>query len=153
MNKAFKPDAPPQLQKAVLKGMGSLVLKIRGNVESMRMELLNPINNQEREVLDSINRSYQEIHYANSIVTGHLSSIVKVHETQAELLESIGVKRDLRTTIGKSLSTASEKISGLIDTSGSMESKLSRAEEKAKQIKGVVSELRDKLSKKLGGDE
>ena len=60
INVAFNTDASPQLQDAVLKGMESMVTSIRSDIESMRMELLEPLELQELEVLSSIDQSYQQ---------------------------------------------------------------------------------------------
>lgn len=116
INAAFKPDATPKLQENVLKGMAIMVDKIRQDVEAMRGELLYPLKAQEKEVTGSIDRAYQQIHYANSIVTGHLSSVAKVHETQADLLDKIGVERDIRKDIGDTLARASERIGTIVET-------------------------------------
>jgi len=145
INAAFKPDASPQLQAAVLKGMGSMVRKIRADVESMRKELLDPLDAQETEVLGSIDRAYQQLHYANSIVTGHLSAVVKVHETQAELLQAIGVERDLRKEVGENLAKASDKIGALVEAAEKADVKLDKVEENARKLKEAVSELKKKL--------
>lgn len=145
INAAFKTDASPQLQDAVLKGMGSMVSKIRVDVESMRKELLVPLNAQEAEVLGSIDRAYQQLHYANSIVTGHLSSVAKVHETQAELLQAIGIERDLRKEVGDNLAKASDKIRDLVEAAEKTDAKLETTEENARKLKEAVSELKKNL--------
>jgi len=145
INAAFKTDASPQLQDAVLKGMGSMVSKIKADVESMRRELLGPLNAQEAEVLGSIDRAYQQLHYANSIVTGYLSSVVKVHETQAELLQAIGIERDLRKEVGDNLAKASDKIGDLVEAAEKADAKLDMAEESARKLKEAVSELKKNL--------
>lgn len=147
INAAFKSDAPPQLQDAVLKGMGIMVQKIRNDVETMRQELLDPLDAQEAEVLDSIDRAYQQLHYANSIVTGHLSSVRKVHETQAEMLNAIGVDRDLREQVGKNLSIASVKIADLVKAAEKSDAKLEKAEETAQKIKDEITKIKQRLAK------
>jgi hypothetical protein len=147
INAAFKSDAPPELQDAVLKGMEIMVSKIRADVESMRNELLDPLDTQEAEVLGSIDRAYQQLHYANSIVTGHLSSVVKVHDTQAELLEAIGIERDLRKDVGDNLAKASDKIGDLVEAAEKADAKLDMAEENAQKLKEAVSELKKNLEK------
>lgn len=149
INSAFKPDAPQGLQDKVLRGMEIMVRKIRADVESMRRELLDPLHAQEAEVLASIDRAYQQLHYANSIVTGHLSSVAKVHETQAELLQAIGVEKDLRKEVGENLAEATEKIGDLVDAAEKADAKLDSAEENARKLKEAVSEL----TGKLGGDQ
>ena len=63
---AFGADASPGLQESVLAGMGSMIEKINERSESMRRELLDPLDDQEEEVLGSIDRAYQQLHYANS---------------------------------------------------------------------------------------
>lgn len=146
INAAFSSDASPKLQNAVLKGMGLMVSKLRNDIESMRNQLLDSVNLQEKELLASIDRSYQQLHYANSIVTGHLSSVVKVHNTQAELLESIGVERDLRSYVGEHLAGASDKISKLIEKAEKADNKLDKAEENVIKIKQVLDKLNAKLS-------
>ena len=149
---AFNTEASPELQETALKAMGLLVTKIHADVDTMRKELLDPLNDQETEVLKSIDQAYQQIHYANSIVTGHLSSVVKVHETQAELLKTIGVERVLRQEVGESLAEASEKIGTIVEAASTADDKLSKAEEQLQKLKNTLSELEKKLIKKRKED-
>ncbi|MCI0508168.1 MAG: hypothetical protein L0Z73_18990 [Gammaproteobacteria bacterium] len=146
INAAFSDRGSPQLQEAVLKGMGIFVFKIRQDVESMRTVLLNPINQQETEVLSSIERAYLQLHYANSIITGHLSSVVKVHDTQSENMDAMGMEQDLRTTIGTALSGTTEKIADLVEESTQADEKLSKVEENAEKLKNTINEFKSKVS-------
>ena len=93
-----------------------------------------------------IGRAYQQLHYANSIVTGHLSSVRKVHDTQAELLNAIGVDRDLRKEVGENLSKASDKIADLVKAAEKADAKLAQAEETAQKIKDEVSKIKERLT-------
>jgi len=147
INAAFKPDASQKLQDDVLRGMGRMVSKLRTDVESMRKELLDPLNAQEAEVLGSIDRAYHQLHYANSIVTGHLSSVVKVHETQAELLEAIGIERDIRKEVGNNIAKASDRIGNLVETAEKADAKFEMVEENVQKLKDAVSELKNNLKK------
>ena len=144
---AFKPEAPPELQNTALRAMDILIKKIHADIESKRQELLDPLNAQEDEVLGSIDRAYQQLHYANSIVTGHLSSIVKVHEAQAELLQSIGVERDLRKVVSEGLAETSDKIGSLVEAAENVDNKIGVAEGNADSLKNAIMELGDKLKK------
>jgi hypothetical protein len=148
INASFKPGASEKLQSSVLKGMGLLVNKVRNEVEKMRSDLLNPLNKQEAEALGSINRAYQQMHYANSIVTGHLSSILKVHEAQSDLLAEFGVERDLRKGIGEKVASVSVKITSLVDNAETIDNKLESAESTAAFLKSTISELTSTLTKK-----
>lgn len=143
INAAFEPDAPAQLQANVLAGMGLMVSRIQADIESKREELLSPLNAQEAEVLGSIDRAYDQLHYANSIVTGHLSSVAKVHETQADLLAAIGVERDLRTQVAGKLASAADDIDKLVAGAEKAENRLDQAEENAKKLKRLVEGMLD----------
>jgi hypothetical protein len=114
INNAFRPEASETLQRQVLESMGTMVSLIRDDVESMRHELLDSIDQQENVVLDAIDRNYAQIIYSNSIVTGYLSSVAKVHDAQNEILNAIGLEADLSELIGKKLASASDKIAGFV---------------------------------------
>jgi hypothetical protein len=142
---ATKPDAPAALQNGVITGMGLLMSGLRADIESMRQELLDPLDAQETQVIGSIDRSYQQIHYANSIVTGHLSSIVKVHDAQAEVLQAIGVDRDLRREVGENLAFASDKIGSLVESAQKVDTSLAMVEGSAGELRLAVDSLRLRL--------
>lgn len=142
MNAAFKPGAPSQLQSGVLVGMSALVESIREDVEQMRTELLAPLEQQEAEVTASVDRAYQQIHYANSIVTGHLASVVKVHDAQGQVLDAIGLQRDLGEDVHKGLAEASSRIAGYVEAADDAGQK---ADEVAAKLKVVIGELQTRL--------
>lgn len=143
INEAFKPDSSSELQDAVLKGMESMITNIRSDIESMRKELLDPLEGQESEVLSSIDQSYQQLHYANSIVTGYLSSVAKVHDTQVDLLEKVGVDQD---QLGGDLARTSEKIRSLVEKSQKAEKKGELLLENTEKLKNAIKELKSKLN-------
>jgi hypothetical protein len=148
---AFAPDASPGRQEVALKAMEILVRTIRADIESLRSQLLDSLELQEAEVLGSIDRAYQQLHYANSIVTGHLASVVSVHEAQAEMLQALGVDRDLRKVVGEGVAHASERIADVVDKAQTADDRLAHVEENAGDLKNAIKELQQKL--KLNGKE
>ncbi len=102
------------LQKQVLEKLGVLVSGIEQDIEDMRRELLQPLEAQRAEVIGSIDRNYQRIHYANSVVMGHLSTVVKVHDAQEEALNAIGIE-GLREKAGTSLARTSNQVGELVN--------------------------------------
>ncbi|SMO58469.1 hypothetical protein [Fodinibius sediminis] len=142
---ASKPDTSPELQRSVRKGMNIMIQRLQRDLQSMRNELLEPLNNQEQEVLGSIDRAYQQLHYANSIVTGHLSSVRKVHDTQDELLESMGVERNLRTKVARQIANTSTKIEALVASGENMDERLDKAEQTSQAIKKAIEKLGENL--------
>jgi len=142
---SVEPDAPSELQSSVLQGMSIMVRRLHEEIESMRRELLEPLELQEQEVLGSIDRAYQQLHYANSIVTGHLSSVRKVHETQSDLLESIGVERDLRSEVAGQLANTSSRIESLIQSGENINARVDSAEQTSKELMEAIQELGNNL--------
>ncbi len=146
INNAFKDGADPGLQRNVVTAMSIFVRSIRKDVEAMRKELLDPVEAQEAQVHGSIDRAYQQLHYANSIVTGHLASVVKVHEAQAELLDSFGVERDLRKDISTNLAKAAGEINKLVEKAEKTSKNFDKAKEHAAKIKAAVKDLKKKIN-------
>jgi hypothetical protein len=139
INSAFKPEATEQLQRNVYSGMGIMFSVIREDVEAQRKELLDQLNEQESSLLLAIDRNYSQIIYGNSIVTGYLSSVVKVHDAQNEILKALGVDKDLSTVIGKRLAEASDKVSDLVQKSESANTKISDIESSINKLKSAIS--------------
>lgn len=106
----FTEDASTKQQERALGAMKVLVSNVTKSVERQRKLLLDNLNGQENELLKSTNRSYLAIHQANSIVTGHLASVVKVHDAQENLLNEVGIEADIDEYIATKLAKASDEI-------------------------------------------
>lgn len=135
---ASREDSTGQSQKDAFEKLKFFHLIIHEEVEDYRKLKLAPVQEQYQSVLSGINASYDQIHYANSIVTGHLASVVKVHDSQNEILEKLDLK-DLRTTVGSNVSTISEQISELTfkakEKQDDLEKIVTKFEEVADKIK------------------
>ena len=140
MHKAVKQPDDNQAQKNTLPYMQSFLEIVREEIELFRKELLDPVIEQEKELLAAIDRSYNQIHYANSIVTGHLASIVKVHDAQDEVLKEFGVE-GLREEVGTTLANTSRKISEITDQAEKLDVKMAGMENKIKDWKDEYNKL------------
>ncbi len=143
---ALKVGAASEDQALAFRAIRIFMQMLRDDVENLRKELKAPLDEQEAEVLGSIDRAYQTIHYANSIVTGHLASVVKVHEMQSQLLGAAGIDKDLPQIIGISLSKASDKIGAIVGTAEAADEKLGNVMQNAADIKTALNELKDNLN-------
>lgn len=132
-SKATQPEAPAELQVKTQQAFTIFTRAIQEDVDKMRADLIAKIDVKEREVLGAIDRAYLQIHYANSIVTGHLSSILSVHDAQEELLKTAGIETDLRELVGNKLSKTSAEIQHLVETSEQMEGKVDEVRDKLKE--------------------
>ncbi|MEZ8335859.1 MULTISPECIES: hypothetical protein [Vibrio] len=117
ISKGLSASSSSKQQELAIGAMEVLVSQVTQSVDRQRKLLLDNLNGQERDLLASTNRSYLAIHQANSIVTGHLSSIAKVHETQNELLSEIGIETDVNNFIATKLAIASDEIAELTNKS------------------------------------
>jgi len=134
---ASKDDPSGKKQKDSFKKIEFFLQIIQKEVESYRKLKLKPVKEQYASVLKSINSSYEQIHYANSIVTGHLASVVKVHDSQNEILEKLDLK-DLRVNVGTGNAGVSEKIGELVQ----------KAKGGEDDLNSIVSKFDDLLKKK-----
>ena len=132
---ASRTDTSGQAQKDALQKLQDFHLIIHEDVENYRKLQLKPVQDQYQTVLTNVNQSYEQIHYANSIVTGHLASVVKVHDTQSELLEKLDLG-NFNTNISKKIADRSDKISELII-------KAKTSDEKLQKIISTFEELSD----------
>ncbi len=140
INKAVKHPDDNQAQKNTLQYMQVFLEVVRGDIESFRKEMLKPVINQEKELLSAIDRSYYQIHHANSIVTGHLASIVKVHDAQDAVLKEFGAE-GLRKEIGTTLAETSRKVSEITDQAKKLNVKMADMENKIEDWKAKFKEL------------
>jgi len=104
---------------------------VRGDIESFRQEQLSFVIEQEQKLLSAIDRSYNQIHYANSIVTGHLSSITQVYDAQDQILREFGIE-GLRKDVGETLAETSRKVSEYTDQAKKIDENLDETEKKIK---------------------
>lgn len=119
LDAAIKNPNDPDVRKDAVDAMDVFLQVVRAEVESYRKERLAPVLAQEQDLLSAIDRSYNQIHYANSIVTAHLASVVKVHEAQEELLNQFGIE-GLRKEIGQKLANTSNMVAEFVETARSV---------------------------------
>ena len=108
--------------------------EVRRNIEQFRRDRLDLVIQQETELLARIDSAYMQLHYANSIVTGHLASIVEVHDAQEQILSELGV-RGLRERVGTRLAEASNKIAELVEEGRRLEVTANGAAAKIEELK------------------
>lgn len=130
---ASQPDSTGKKQKEAFQKIEAFLQIIHEEVESYRKLKISPVKDQKQKVLANIQESYDRIHYANSIVTGHLASVVKVHDTQNEILEKFELK-DIRKKVGVEIAGVSDEIGGLIQKAKDGESKLDEVVSKFEEL-------------------
>jgi hypothetical protein len=137
IEKASRQSSTGSAQKEALDKIKIFLLEITNEVESFRKDQLKPVKEQYTTLLTNLNQAYDQIHYANSIVTGHLASVLKVHDTQDEILAKLNLT-NFRTTVGKGLSDLSEEIGTLTNL----------AKEKNQNIDDIVKKFKELINSK-----
>jgi len=126
---ASQPDPTGVKQKESMQKIEAFLQILQEEVESYRKARTYPVKAQQQTILDNIRESYERIHYANSIVTGHLASVVKVHDTQNEILKELDLE-NLREKVGVKVSDISDDIGELIREARDKEDKLNEIVDK-----------------------
>src|SRR5574341_67753 len=108
-------------------------------IEKYRKELLQHIENQETEVLLALDDTYQKLQNANAIVTGHLASIKKVEDAQADLLKRAGLENYRKEFIDKTI-LVSDKLAKLTAQAQNADKKID-VEKLAEEIKTVIDKF------------
>lgn len=137
LEKAITEAATGQNQDVLIKRFDSVITRIRKDVEQTRKELLAPVQSAREDTLTKIQAAYSQVQLGNNIVTGYLSSLVKITDTQNELLAKAG------------LSDVRDKLStGMVNLSDSLDKTLTAATDKCHTMAGVmqaVSEFTKKV--------
>lgn len=88
---AINNAATGQNQDVLIKRFNSVITLIRNDIEKTRKELLSPVQSARNVTLTKVQASYTQVQLGNNIVTGYLSSLIKVTDTQNELLAKAGL--------------------------------------------------------------
>lgn len=139
---AMKEPRNAQAQKDAVDVMGAIVQAVHEEVEEYRKIRLLPIQTQRAQVMNDLDRVYDQIERGNATVTAHLASVVKVHELDDQLLEAADLK-GLREKIGITLSETSSKVAHFVDNARKVEGSLDQT---TTAINGLTQDL-DALTK------
>lgn len=112
-------------------------------ITTKRNELLDPILNQEKEILNAIDQSYQNTIYANATLTAYLTSIHKVKKSQNEALSIIGL-----SGMDTSVTNRLVELSGLVDMALQKGEKIDiKSDEAYQQIEDIVNKIKELTNK------
>lgn len=112
-------------------------------IQSKRNELLNPIIKQEKEIINNINKSYENAIYANSTITSYLTSVRKLKESQQEALSIVGLE-GTDTLVISSLVKVSELVKDAVAKGKEIDIKSDEAYSKMEEISTQIKTLTNK---------
>ncbi len=109
-------------------------------IDSKRNELLYPILKEKRRLINQTNKSYENVIYANSTITGYLESIRKVKESQNEALSILGIKDEyVIDTFVKISKETTELLKKAKDIDIKSDDAYEQIENITKQVKSIIN--------------
>lgn len=108
--------------------------------------MLFPILEQEREILNAIDQSYQNTIYANTTLTAYLVSVQKIKESQNEALSIVGLN-GLDTTVTNRLVELSGFVDMALEKGEQIDIKSNEAQQQIEDIVNKIKELTKKTAK------
>jgi len=107
-------------------------------INKRRQSLLDPINKQERMVIDKLNAAYADLQSAQASIKAFLESVVEVKENQDLILKKLNALEQ-RDKIMKTVLDANDKLSKVLAKSGDAEKIVKEFFEKAKELEDKIS--------------
>jgi len=124
-------------KKINLDKMKIILEELYSEIEDYRKSKLQPLEEQRDSIKQNIINSYNRIIYANSIVTAHLASIIKVKDAQLEILQKLDLN-SLPQNISSKLSSFSDAIFKLTEK---MKSKKENTEKVIEQFDKLIKDI------------
>ena len=113
------------------------------NIAKKKNELLDPIQKQEAAILLKIDASYKNTMLANLTITNYLESVLKMKESQKEVLSIVGLKgKD--TLLNNTLVDMSEFTKSLLAEGREIDIKSNDAYDKMKTISDKIKSITNK---------
>ena len=124
--------------KMVLEDVGVWVEVAIEMIETKKRELIDPIDNDEQELLRSVDEAFFRLTRVNAVITAHLNSLRKVQEVQDDALKALKLK-ELRDKINQGLISASDKAREALEKLKKAEGLIDKAEEKTNNLRNKLS--------------
>ncbi|MCP4572674.1 MAG: hypothetical protein GY838_10020 [bacterium] len=138
-----------------LDGLDVLVIfseEATARIDTFRAEMRAPVEAQRDSVLLSIDEAFQQLQTANAVVTGHLASVVKVYDAQAEILRDMGLQ-DYRQKVATGLAEFSGSVTEVLDEAREIKSELdeiidddARSSRTKAEFAGLTAKLQEALA-------
>ncbi len=131
---ATKPSATDDQRRKAFDQMAKIVKAVTDRLAKERKSLIDPLEVARKETLAELDRAYAELQRANTVVTAHLASIVKVHSLQDDLLAKAGLK-DFRAKVGDEALRANSKVTDALTDASEVEDVLTKLKDAVAKLK------------------
>ena len=123
--KATGPNATQADKDRIYDEMRKIALGVSARSEKQRQELIAPIEEARKSRLQEIDMAYAQMQQANSLLTAHLASIMKVHYVQDDMFSKVGLK-DFRQKAGESALAVDKQVDEALVNAKDIEDAIAR---------------------------
>lgn len=120
----FLKPTPGKEEIQLLDGVAGWAEDAIEQITIKRGELINPLDQDEKELMAVVEESFDRLTRGNALITAHLNSLSKVQSVQDDFMKAINLK-DLRSAINDKLSDASIKADKALKSIKDADKKLS----------------------------
>jgi len=117
-----------------LEVLGIYSEEVVAQIDVFRREMRAPLEAQRDSVVSSIDQAFQQLQTANAVVTGHLASIAKVHDAQAELLADVGLE-DYQQKVATGLANLSADLAHALAVARDVDQEVSDIEDLVERVR------------------
>lgn len=115
-------------------------------INNQRKSLIQPINDQERYVLDELRSGYSDLLRSNAAVKGYLAATVKLSEERDLILEKIGALGAQRKIVTTAVD-CNDKAIRLLDKSKDYEKNIEAFIERIQDVNEKIKEIKSEVIK------
>jgi chromosome segregation ATPase len=143
LEKVVKSLAGSDDPEDLLKTMVRFVSKAYEVIAEKRAELVDPIKDQRKQVVNDIDTSHRQLQAAQAVISGHIASVRKVQDVQNELLSKVGLE-GVREKVAEKTAEVSSRIAGYIKEAEKAEGQMDTIENALTKIKEAIDDLKEK---------
>ena len=109
-------------------------------ITKKRAELLKPVTDQEKLVLNEINVAYLDLQRSQAAIKGYLASAVELKENQDEVLRKLGALKKVESVMDK-VTSANDELSSILGSDDDAKDVVKRFKEKLSKAKEDIKKL------------
>ena len=109
----FVAPTPGREEQQLLTTIHSWSAAAIAEVEDKRATLLDPLEQDKRQIRKEARAAFGQLIQANALITAHLNSIRQVHDLQSSALQELGVKDVLSSLNNRLIEISNRAVNGL----------------------------------------
>ena len=109
-------------------------------ITKKRAELLKPVSEQERLVVNEINGAFLDLQRAQAAIKGYLASAVELKEKQDEVLQKLGALEKVESVMS-TVTSVNDELSDILGSDGDAKDAIAKYKEQMAKAKESIQKL------------